>query len=129
MMKKSVNPSGAKNTLLSQGILYQSKYRLEISGQVGIHPDTSKLIDGSVDNQTRQTLINIRSILEEVNWGLENVVKLRIYLTKMSDYEEMNNVYREFFSTNPPARIAIAVKELPLNALIEIEGYAIGDQV
>jgi 2-iminobutanoate/2-iminopropanoate deaminase len=113
----------------SQGILDCSKYRLELSGQIGVDPKTSKLVDGGIVPQTEQTLKNIKEVLSEVSWGFENVVKVRVFLADMKDYQKVNEIYAKRFSDKPPARVALAVKELPLGALIEIECTAAGDDV
>jgi len=113
----------------SQAVLYDSKYKLELSGQIGIDPDAGKLVEGGITAETQQTLDNIEAVLSETGWGFENVVKSRIYLTDMNDYAIVNELYAKKFSENPPARIALAVKELPLGALVEIECVAAGDEV
>lgn len=127
MERITINPKNTEHPLLSQAILYQSKYTLEISGQVGLVGEKKSLIDDSFENQTKQTIRNIENILTEINWDLSHIVKMRIFLSDMNYYQELNTIYQDFFPVNPPARIALAVKGLPLNALIEIECTAIGD--
>lgn len=110
----------------SQAILSNFAHRLEISGQIGLDPATGALVAGGVKEQSEQILRNIEAILAEVKWDLSNVTKVRVYLTSMADYSEMNAVYAEKFTTTPPARVAIAVSELPLSAAVEIECTAEG---
>ncbi len=111
---------------ISKAVLYNHKYTLEISGQIGVDQANDKLADG-IENQTRIALENIKGILKEVKWELSNVVKTRIYLSDMKNYEKMNVVYREYFTKDYPARVAMAVKELPRQALVEIECTAAGN--
>ncbi|MEK6916501.1 MAG: Rid family detoxifying hydrolase [Nanoarchaeota archaeon] len=112
----------------SHAILHDHKYTMELSGQIGINPKTGKLTEGIV-MQTEQTFANINSILEEVGWDTNNLVKVRVLLADMKDYGIVNEVYSTFFPGNFPARVAVAVKELPLGALIEIDCTAAGDKI
>ncbi len=113
----------------SQAVLCSADYNLELSGQIGINPESGKLVEGGITAETEQTLSNIEAILAEAGWGFENVVKARIYLADMNDYATVNEIYAKKFTQNPPARIALAVKSLPLGALVEIECVAVGEKV
>ncbi len=128
-MKKIISTSKAPAApkLLSQAVLEDSKYHLEISGQIGLNPETGKLVEGGVEAEMKQALQNIEAILSEVGWTLENVTKVRLFLTDMTDYAKVNEIYMAKFTQNLPARIALAVKALPLSATIEIECVAAGD--
>jgi 2-iminobutanoate/2-iminopropanoate deaminase len=95
------------------------------SGQAGLDPATGKLVEGGVEEQTRQVLTNIKNVLEAAGSGLGLVVKTTVFLKNMSEFPRMNAVYAEFFPTEPPARTTIAAAELPLNALVEIEAVAL----
>ena len=131
MTKRIIKTDNAPTAIgpYSQAVLHNSKYTLELSGQIGINPQTGKMIEGELELQTEQILNNINAILESVGWTFENIVKTRIYLTDMSQYAKVNGIYAERFNKDPPARAAFAVKELPANALIEIECVAGGDVV
>ncbi len=113
----------------SQGVLHDYKYTLELGGQVGIDPKTGKLVEGGIGPQTEQTLKNIRAILAEVGWDFKNVVKARVFLADFKDYSAMNEIYAKYFSEECPARAAVAVKSLPLGALVEIECVGAGERV
>ena len=121
-MKKYIS---AGNLPFSKAVIYNGV--MEISGQVGINPG-GKLEEG-IEGQTRRALDNIKAILEENGWSFDNLVKVRIYLVDMKDYAKVNEIYAEYFSGKYPSRVALAVKELPMGALIEIEGTASGEQV
>lgn len=123
MVKKIIS---ADNLPFSKAIIHNLKYTMEISGQVGIDSKTGKLLEG-IEKQTHQALENIKKILEETGWRFENIIKVRIYLTDMNDYTKVNEIYKKYFSNNYPARVALAVKTLPLDALIEIECTAGND--
>ena len=91
-----------------------------LSGQIAINPETGEMPAG-VQAQTAQAIANIKAILAEKGATLDNVVKTTVYLAEMSLFGEMNEIYAQHFSEPFPARSAIAVKELPKRALVEIE--------
>ena len=95
-----------------------------VSGQLPIDPSTGAFPEGGVEAQTRQSLTNIKSILERAGSGMDKVVKTTVMLADMGDFAAMNGVYAEFFSEPYPARCAFAVKTLPKGALVEIECVA-----
>lgn len=95
-----------------------------VSGQLPIDPATGSFPEGGVEAQTRQSLTNIKAILEEAGSGMDKVVKTTVLLADMGDFAAMNGVYSEFFGNPYPARCAFAVKTLPKGALVEIECLA-----
>lgn len=95
-----------------------------ISGQLPIDPATGAFPEGGIEAQTRQSLTNLRSILEESGSNLGKVLKTTVFLADMNDFGAMNGVYSEFFGAPYPARCAFAVKTLPKGALVEIECIA-----
>lgn len=113
----------------SQAILHNDDYVMELSGQIGINPQTGKLVEGGVGPETEQVLANTKAILKEVGWSFNNIVKARIFLTDMTDYKVVNDIYAKNFTSEPPARVTVAVKQLPLGALVEIECTAVGEEV
>ncbi|MEM0054003.1 MAG: RidA family protein [Nitrososphaeria archaeon] len=96
---------------------------LFISGQGPIDPKTGKKIVGDIKEQTRQVLENIKSILEAAGLTLENVVKVNVYLKNMNDFPKMNEVYKEYFKTNPPARTTVQAIP-PADIDVEIDAIA-----
>ena len=94
------------------------------SGQIPIDPATGSFVEGGIQEQTRQSLTNIKAILTEVGLSMSNVIKTTVFLADMNDFADMNAVYAEFFSEPYPARSAVAVKTLPKGALVEIEVVA-----
>jgi len=94
------------------------------SGQIPIDPATGTIVEGGIKEQTRQSLTNVKAILEGSGLTMGNVVKTTVFLADMNDFAEMNSVYAEFFDEPYPARSAVAVKSLPKGALVEIEVIA-----
>jgi 2-iminobutanoate/2-iminopropanoate deaminase len=98
---------------------------LYVSGQIAVDQATGKLIDGKIEEQTRQALKNLRNIIEKAGYSMDNVAKCTVLLTDISFYSSVNQIYMEFFPKDPPARMAYAVKDLPMGALIEIDAIAV----
>lgn len=96
-----------------------------VSGQLPINPVTGSFAEGGIKELTRQSLLNIKNILEQEGASMSNVVKTTVFIADINDFAEMNEVYSEFFSQPYPARSAVAVKTLPKGARIEIECIAI----
>ena len=94
------------------------------SGQIPIDPATGVLVEGGIKEQTRQSLTNVKAILEEAGLTMSNVLKTTVFMADMNDFADMNAVYAEFFAEPYPARSAVAVKTLPKGALVEIEVVA-----
>lgn len=95
-----------------------------VSGQLPIDPATGAFAEGGIKELTRQSLTNMKAILEEAGISMANVVKTTVFLADMNDFAAMNEVYAEFFVAPFPARSAVAVKTLPKGALVEIECIA-----
>ena len=94
------------------------------SGQIPIDPATGVFAEGGIKEQTRQSLTNVKAILEEAGLSLNNVVKTTVFMADMNDFADMNSVYAEFFTKPYPARSAVAVKTLPKGAMVEMEVVA-----
>ncbi len=95
-----------------------------VSGQLPIDPSTGVFAAGGIKEQTRQSLLNAQAILREAGTDLSHVVKTTVFLSDIANFAPMNEVYAEFFATPFPARSAVAVRDLPKNALVEIEVVA-----
>ena len=95
-----------------------------VSGQLPIDPATGAFAEGGIKELTRQSLTNMKAILDEAGTSMANVVKTTVFLADMNDFAAMNEVYAEFFAAPFPARSAVAVKTLPKGALVEIECIA-----
>ncbi len=95
------------------------------AGQLGLDPESGRLVGGGIEGQTRQALRNLQAVLEAAGSDLERVVKTTVFLQDINDFKAMNGVYAEFFGQNPPARSAVQVAALPLGGLVEIEAVAV----
>jgi 2-iminobutanoate/2-iminopropanoate deaminase len=90
-----------------------------------LNPATAELVEGGVEEQTRQVLTNLCNVLEAAGSSLNHVVKTTVFLKDMNDFPKMNAIYAEFFSEAYPARSTIAVAALPKGGLVEIEAIAL----
>jgi len=97
---------------------------LFVSGQIPIDPSTNKLVQGSFREQVRRVLENIKAIVEAAGGTLRDVVKVTVYLRNIALYEEFNEVYREYFGEEPPARVVVEVSNLPKGVDLEVEAIA-----
>jgi len=117
--EKAPKPIGPYSAAIKNG------HFVFVSGQTGTIPETGSLVEGGVEAETRQTLINIQSILEAAGGTLADVVKTTVFLREISEFVKMNAVYAEFFKEEPPARSTFQVVALPRNAAVEIEVIAV----
>ena len=125
-MKKAIATPKAPAAIgpYSQGVAASGKFAF-VSGQLPIDPATGAFAGEDIRAQTRQSLTNIRSILEAVGADMSKVVKTTVLLKNIADFAAMNEVYAEFFAAPYPARAAFQVAALPKDALVEIECVAV----
>lgn len=123
-MKRIINTSKAPKAMGPYSQAVEVNGTLYIAGQVPLNPDTLKVVEGGIKEQTLQVMKNIGAILEAAGYHFSDVVKCTCLLADMGHFREMNEVYGQFYPENPPARAAFAVKELPLGVLVEIEAVA-----
>lgn len=94
------------------------------SGQIALDAGTMQLVGEDVETQARQVMENIGKVLEAAGSDFSNVLKCSIYLADMEDFKKVNEIYGEYFPSNPPARETVAVQSLPKKALVEISCIA-----
>ena len=94
------------------------------SGQIPLDPASMKLVGNNIEEQTLQVFKNIRAVLDSIGLSLDDVVKTTVFLKNMDDFKDMNSIYEKSFGNHKPARSAVEVSKLPLNALVEIECIA-----
>mgnify|MGYP003550551314 FL=1 len=123
-MKKVISTTKAPSAIGPYSQAIQVGNIIYTSGQIPINPATGSFVEGGIKEQTRQSLLNVKAILEEVGLTMGNVVKTTVFMADMNDFADMNAVYAEFFTEPYPARSAVAVKTLPKGALVEIEVVA-----
>jgi len=102
----------------------QAGNMLFVSGQIPVDPATGAFAGADIATQTRQSLTNVKNILEAAGFSLADVVKTTVLLADIADFTAMNAIYAEFFTAPCPARACFAVKDLPKGALVEIEAIA-----
>jgi 2-iminobutanoate/2-iminopropanoate deaminase len=125
MQRERISTSSAPAAIGPYSQAIASGDHVFASGQVALDPATGQLIEGDVQAQTRRALENLSAVLQAAGSSLANVVKTTVFLTSMSNFAPMNEVYAEYFTDEPPARSTVAVAELPRNALVEIEAIAL----
>ncbi|MDH4045207.1 MAG: Rid family detoxifying hydrolase [Gemmatimonadota bacterium] len=115
-----------------EGLPFSTAVRVDdvlfLSGQIGVQPGSRELVPGGIAEETRQTMENIKAVLEYAGSSMDRIVKCTVFLADMADYALMNTVYASFFPTDPPARSALGTTGLALGAAVEIECLAlVGD--
>ena len=103
----------------SQGI--KSDNFVFTSGQIPINPQSGELIKGDFKSEVKQVLIKLNGVLKGGGSSLQQAIKLTVFLTDLSHFAQVNEIFNEFFPDNPPARSAVQVSALPMNARIEID--------
>ncbi len=100
-----------------------------VAGEKGLDPVTQRIVPGGIEPETKQTLENIKAILEEAGSHMNRVVSTFVFMTDLSEFSRMNAIYAEYFKANPPGRTTVEVKSLPAGAHIEITATALaGDK-
>ena len=124
MTKEVINTNNAPEAIgpYSQGVIVGDF--VYTSGQIPLNPVTGELVT-DIKLATKQSMENIKAILEEAGTSLNNVVKTSIFLKDLNDFEAVNEVYGTYFIENKPARSCVQVAKLPKDAVIEIEAIAV----
>ncbi len=123
-MKKVIHSDKAPEAVgpYSQAIVTENL--VFTSGQIAMDPGSGKLIEGGIQEQARQVMANLSAVLGAAGTDLTRVIKATVFLHDINNFKEFNEVYSEYFPSNPPARSAFQVAALPLGALVEIEMIA-----
>ncbi len=95
-----------------------------VSGQIPINPQNGQLVEGDIQQQTNQVLINVEAVLKAAGSSLEKVVKTTVYIRNMDEFPLVNETYQKFFTGSPPARACVEVSNLPKNVAVEIDAIA-----
>ena len=119
--RETVTAVGAPAAVGPYSHAVKSNGLLFCSGQVALHPDSGELVGISAEDQARQCLENLSAVCAAAGASLSDAVRCTVWLTNIGDFAGVNEVYAEFFTGEPPARVAIAVAELPKAARVEID--------
>ncbi len=125
MKKKIIKTAKAPKAVGPYSQAVEAGGMLFISGQIPLDPETGKVVEGGIKEQTAQVLKNIQIILSAAGYRKRDVVKSTCLLEDMNDFQAMNEVYGDFYNEDPPARAAYGVVKLPLGVKIEIETIAV----
>jgi 2-iminobutanoate/2-iminopropanoate deaminase len=125
MKKKVIQTEKAPKAIGPYSQAIQAGNLLFLSGQLPLDPVTGELVKGDIRQQTQRVLANLKGILESQKLGMEDVVKVTIFLKDMGNFSQVNEVYATYFPSSPPARSTVEVARLARDANIEIEAIAI----
>lgn len=124
-MKKIISSADAPKAVGPYSQAIEKNGMLFLSGQIPLDPLSGQIVGNTVEQQTQQVLKNMNAVLSAAGCSLDDVVKTTVFLTNIDDFATVNAVYGRYFTTEFPARSAVAVKALPKGAMVEIEAIAI----
>ena len=124
-MKKIVSSDRAPQAIGPYSQAVKANGFLFLSGQIPLDPVTGQMVYGGIGMQVRQVFSNLKAVLEQEKLGFADVVKVTLYLQNMNDFAEVNNIYGEYFSVEPPARVCVEVARLPRDVGVEMEMIAV----
>ncbi|MDP9227174.1 MAG: RidA family protein [Actinomycetota bacterium] len=125
MTKRSINPAALTRPIAPYSWATQDDHLVFVAGHAALDADGNVVGRGDIRAQTERTLENMKRTLEAAGGNLSDLVKTTVYLVDVSDYAGMNDVYRRYFPTDPPARATVLVGLVVAGLLVEIDGYAV----
>lgn len=128
MRKDVIHADGAPKAIGPYSQAIQAGGLIYCSGQIPLDPATMAVLEGTVADQTRRVMLNLKAVLESAGSSLEAVVKTTVFLRDMNDFAVMNGAYGEFFPTQPPARATVQVSRLPKDVAVEIDCIALAKE-
>ena len=124
-MRKIIHTDQAPKAVGPYSQAIRTDALLFTSGQIALDPASGKLVEGGIEDQTRQVMANLKAVLEAAGSDFSRVVKATVFLADINDFAAFNAVYAQYFQAEPPARSAFQVAALPLGAQVEIEMVAL----
>lgn len=127
MQKQIISTTNAPSAIgtYSQAVKVSGGETLYLSGQIPLIPETMEIIDGGIKEQVAQVFKNLSAVCEASGGNINNIVKLNIFLTDLSNFAIVNEIMAEFFTQPYPARAAIEISKLPKDAMVEMDGVAV----
>ena len=124
MVKEIIRTEGAPQAIGTYSQAVKVGDTVYLSGQIGLDPATMQMVDG-IEAQVHRVFTNLKAVAEAAGGSLNDVVKLNVFLTDLSNFTLVNTIMAEYFSTPYPARAAVGVASLPRNALVEADGVLV----
>ncbi|MBQ7387928.1 MAG: RidA family protein [Paludibacteraceae bacterium] len=124
-MKKVISSADAPKAVGPYSQAIEKNGVLFLSGQIPLDPLSGQIVGNTIEQQTQQIFKNMNAVLSAAGYSLDDVVKTTVFLTNIDDFATVNAVYGRYFTTEAPARSAVAVMALPKGAMVEIEAIAI----
>lgn len=121
MSKRVISTNNAPKAIGPYSQAVEANNMLFVSGQIPFVPETMTLVSDDIKDQTKQSLLNVKAIVEEAGYQISDIVKVGVFLKDMNEFTQMNEVYAEFFGDHKPARAAVEVARLPKDVKVEIE--------
>lgn len=125
MTKKIISTEDAPAAIGPYSQAVEVNKQLFISGQIPINPVTGELVSEDLKEQTVQSLENIKAVLKAANYSLQDVVKCELFISDMNNFNQINQIYAEYFTDQAPARACVEVSRLPRDVKIEIAAVAV----
>lgn len=120
-MKKIISTNKAPQAIGPYSQAVECNNFIFCSGQIALDPKSGEMVEGGIENQTKRVMENLKAAAEAAGSGMDKVLKTTIYLTDLSNFQIVNEIYGSYFKENPPARATVEVKSLPKGAQVEIE--------
>ena len=124
MPKKIIQTNQAPRPVGPYSQAVQHQGLLFVSGQIPIHPESGELVLNSIEDETRQVLDNLKAVVEAAGSSLENVLKVGIFVTDITQFDVINQIYADYFSEAKPARALVEVSQLPKGVHVEMDAVA-----
>ncbi|PUU92409.1 MULTISPECIES: RidA family protein [Halanaerobium] len=125
MTKKIINTENAPAAIGPYSQAVEVNNQLFISGQIPINPETGELVGDDLKKQTVQSLENLKAVLEAAGYSLQDVVKCELFISDMDNFNQINQIYAEYFTKDAPARACVEVSRLPKDVKVEIAAVAV----
>ena len=126
-MKKTISTSKAPAAIgpYSQAISTSAGKTIYLSGQIALIPSTMEMVSGNIEDQIKQVFENLKSVCKASGGSLDDIVKLNVFLTDLSNFAKVNDIMANYFDEPYPARAAVGIKELPRAALVEMDAVMV----